>query len=187
MTSIDSRTTPPGDSGLPVVQIGVAELRRRIGNRQEVKRSVDLGQLAISTSTVPDPGTVQVDLAMEALRDGVAVTGTIEVPWSGDCRRCLEPTSGVAVVEFAEVFKDVPDDDDARSLDHDSIDLGPALHDAAILALPLAPLCDEDCKGPVPEAFPVSTGEDPAELPTDPRWAALSELRFDADPGESLE
>lgn len=75
-------------------------------------------------------------------------------------------------------------------MEGDSIDLGPVVHDATVLALPLAPLCRPDCAGPDPEQFPVRTpgpddgvadGEDEAaERPIDPRWAALEQLRFDS-------
>ncbi len=187
MPAADEPASAQQSPELPKVSIGVAELRRRVGNQQEIRRSVDLGELVISTSSVPEPGTVHLDLVMESLRDGVAVTGTIDVPWSGACRRCLEPTGGVARTEVAEVFNDGPGDEETRQVDRDSIDLGPALHDAAILTLPLAPLCRDECSGPDPESFPVSTGEQPTDPPADPRWAALSELRFDADSGDSLE
>ena len=66
----------------------------------------------------------------------------------------------------------------------DSIDLGPAVHDAVVLALPLAPLCRPDCPGPDPDNFPVVTADEPLEKPVDPRWAALAELDFDQQPSE---
>ncbi len=186
MTVDDPAEGSTSSSDLPTVVLGVSELRRRPGNRQEVRRTVALGELAISTSSVPDQGTVHADLVLESLRDGVTVTGWLDVPWVGACRRCLEPTAGVARIEVTEVFKDHPDDDETRQADRDSIDLGPVLHDAAILALPLAPLCRDECGGPDPEAFPVSTGQQAAPPVMDQRWAALSELRFDADPDDSL-
>ena len=187
MTTAETDALTSRSPDLPKVPIGVAELRRRVGNQQEIRRSVDLGELAISTASVPEPGTVHLELVMESLCDGVAVTGTVDVPWTGACRRCLDPTDGVTRAEFAEVFNDGPGDEETRRVDRDSIDLGPALHDAAILALPLAPLCREECGGPDPESFPVSTGDQPADSPVDPRWAALSDLRFDVDPDDSLE
>ncbi len=171
----------------PELRIGIAELRRRPGNRQHVDRDVTVGQLAISTAAVPAPGTAHIDVVMESLSDGVTVQGTLAVPWRGECRRCLETTSGVARTDLAEVFKDRADEGETHRIDGDTVDLGPAVHDAVILALPLAPLCRPDCPGPDPDAFPVITGDEAAERPTDPRWAALAELRFDSEESESLE
>lgn len=177
----------PGQDRHPELRIGVSELRRRPGNRQHVDRPVHIGEVAITTASVPPPGDAHLDVVMESLSDGVTVHGVVRVPWVGDCRRCLEPTSGVVDAEITEVFKDRPDDGDTAGFDGDTVDLGPAVHDAAVLALPLAPLCREDCPGPDPEDFPVVTASEPAEPPSDPRWAALTELRFDSDPSDSLE
>jgi uncharacterized protein len=51
-----------------------------------------------------------------------------------------------------------------------------------LLALPVAPLCRDDCPGPEPEGFPVeiesdesTDGDEPSQR--DPRWAALDQLR----------
>lgn len=177
----------PIDPLSPVaLPIGVSELRRRAGNRQHVDREVQVGELAVSTATVVAPGEVHLDVVMESLSDGLTVHGTVSVPWQGDCRRCLEPTSGTVDGEVAEVFKDHPDEGDTHRIDGDVVDLGPAVHDATVLALPLAPLCRPDCPGPDPGAFPVVTDPDQSERPADPRWAALADLRFDSDPPESL-
>jgi uncharacterized protein len=169
------------------LRVGVAELRRRPGNRQHVERDVHVGELAVTTASIPPPGEIHMDLTMESLSDGVTVSGVLRVPWQGDCRRCLEPTSGVVEAEVAEVFKDRPEEGITGQVVGDAVDLGPVVHDAAVLALPLAPLCRDDCPGPDPDAFPVQTAEEPSEPPADPRWSALSELRFDSDPSDSLE
>lgn len=172
----------------PALRIGISELRRRPGNRQHVERPVQLGELAISTAAVPPPGEAQLDVVMESLSDGVTVHGVVRVPWVGACRRCLEQTSGVVDAEITEVFKDRPEDlEETHPIEHDAVDLGPAVHDAAVLALPLAPLCREDCPGPDPDGFPVQTAQEDHEPPADPRWAALSELRFDSEGPDSLE
>ena len=54
------------------------------------------------------------------------------------------------------------------------------------LALPLAPLCDEDCAGPDPDDHPGRgrgrrrrTAPMADDARADPRWAALDALRFD--------
>lgn len=178
---------PGAEVAVPPLRIGVSEVRRRPGNRQHVEREVQIGEIAISTASVPPPGEALLDVVMESLSDGVTVTGVLRVPWQGDCRRCLEPTSGTVETEIAEVFKDRADEGDTYGIDGDAVDLGPAVHDAAVLALPLAPLCREDCPGPDPEEFPVITAAEDDEAPADPRWAALAELRFDSDPSDSLE
>lgn len=165
--------------------VGVAELRRRPGNRIVLQRSVPMDGLEITTARVPEGGEAELELTMEALSDGITVAGVVHVPWEGECRRCLEMTSGTVTAEIAEVFKDRAEGE-ILPIVSDSIDLGQVVHDAAILALPLAPLCRDDCVGPDPAEFPVITAEDEEPAPQDPRWAALAELRFDSDPPDSL-
>lgn len=186
---------------VPALRIGVTELRRRPGNRSEVHRVVPLSGLAVSTSSVPEGAEAVVEVTLEALSDGITARGTVEVPWTGECRRCLELTSGMLAAPIDEVYKDDPDEGETLALAGDSIDLGPVVHDAVILALPLAPLCRPDCPGPDPDQFPVATPDegvavdgggaadspgDDAAAPAavDPRWAALSEVRFDSGPDE---
>jgi uncharacterized protein len=82
------------------------------------------------------------------------------------------------VADVLEVYKDVPTGDDTLPVDVDFVNLGPVVRDAVVLALPLAPLCAEDCTGPEPEEYPVVV-EGEGEEPPDPRWSALSDLRFD--------
>jgi uncharacterized protein len=166
------------------LQVGVAEVRRRPGNQIVVSRSVPLDEVEITTARVPAGAEAQLELTMEALSDGVTVTGVVHVPWEGECRRCLETTSGVVTAEIAEVFKDRAIEGEILPIVSDTIDLGQVVHDAAVLALPLAPLCADDCVGPDPEEFPVATAEAAEAPPQDPRWAALAELRFDSDPPE---
>ena len=176
-------------TGSPL-RIGVTELRRRPGNRAEVRRQVVLDGLAVSTAAVPDGAEAVVEVTLESLSDGVTARGTVTVPWEGECRRCLETTSGTLVAPIDEIYKDDPDEGETLPISGDAVDLGQVVHDAVILGLPLAPLCREDCAGPEPELFPVSSGEatdggdEDAERPVDPRWAALEELRFDSEAGE---
>ena len=68
---------------------------------------------------------------------------------------------------------------DGYALDGDLLDLEPALRDALVLALPLAPLCREDCPGLCVEcgALLAQAGPDHGHEPAiDPRWAGLQQL-----------
>lgn len=158
------------------------DLRRHLGTRREVRASVDLPELATSVAAVVPGEPVEVDLVLESIPQGVSVSGTVRARWVGECRRCLEEVVGTAEVDVKEVFERTPTEGETWPLDPDEIDLEPVVREAVLLALPLAPLCREDCQGPDPERFPAvvesedGAAEEPEEPPRDPRWAALDEL-----------
>jgi uncharacterized protein len=71
------------------------------------------------------------------------------------------------------------DEEEFYHLDGDLLDLEPALRDAVVLALPMSPLCREDCPGlcvkcgvPLADAGPGHRHEDAP----DPRWAGLKQF-----------
>lgn len=165
--------------------IGVTELRRRPGTQRPVEVSMPLPGLAITTARVPDDADLTIDGVLEAIDHAVTFTGTVSVPWVAECRRCLDEVSGLEVVETREIFEARPVPGETYPIEGDDVDLEPIVRDAALLHLPIAPLCGEDCLGPAPEAFPARPEEDPeapdpgAEPARDPRWAALDALRED--------
>lgn len=164
----------------PVLRIGVMELRRRPGTRRDVQLATHLPGLAITSSHVPDDADLGVDVTLESIDGAITVSGTVLVPWTAECRRCLDDVGGVLNVEVREVFEVQPVDGETYPIEGDEVDLEPIVRDAALLNLPLAPLCRPDCAGPAPEEFPaIVPGDDVIEAPRDARWAALDELRFD--------
>lgn len=177
--------TPTASSGHPPeLRISVVEIRRRPGSRLAVDRSLVADGLALPDVAVADGATIRFTGELESIHEGVVLTGSAEVPWTGQCRRCLRDVSGVATIDVREVYETKPTDGETWPLDHDHVDLGPLLHDIALLALPLAPLCEEACEGPAPEAFPavvegeVPQGDDGGGVAKDPRWAALDDLEL---------
>jgi uncharacterized protein len=175
--------------------ISITELQRRPGSRREVTRSVELDGLAISTASVPEGGEIQVAVVVESLGDDVAVEGRVTAPFVGDCRRCLTEVRGEVSADVREIFQKHFVDGETYPLVGEHIDLEPVVRDAVLLALPLAPLCREDCRGPAPDEFPATVEGEPlpgdpdpdldpadpdaAEAPRDPRWAALDQLDLD--------
>lgn len=168
----------------------VGELRRHMGSRRSVRHLVLLD--GISTTAAVVPGDLEVDLAavLESIPEGIVVTGTLSVPWQGECRRCLGEASGTEIVELREIFEVHPTEGETWPLEGDEVDLEPLVRETALISLPLAPLCSPDCKGPAPEAAPVTVeGEEaeaegetpPGERPRDPRWAALDVLRGESE------
>ena len=170
------------------------ELGRRPGSQRKKTFSAEAPTgLGIEILGVPEGSTVEVDLRLEAVMEGVLVTGTASAALEGECARCLEPIRDTIQVDLQELFvyDDLDDrhrgddeDDDVSRLEGDLIDLEPLLRDAVVLALPFQPLCREDCPGLCVECG-ARLAEDPDhrhDAPIDPRWAALGEVAADLDP-----
>ena len=115
--------------------------------------------------------------------DGYALRLRFEATLVGPCMRCLEPADPTFEVDAREVSQ--PGEDDELSspyVEHGVLDLRAWARDALALVLPTTLLCRADCAGLCPvcgidlnQAGP----EHHHEREPDPRWAKLSELRFD--------
>lgn len=171
-----------GEAGPPKLPISVTEVRRTPGTRKPVTRTLEARGLALSDVGVVDGTDIVLDGTLESISEGVVLTGTVAVPWAGLCRRCLRAITGTVPVEVREIYETHPTDGETWPMANEQIDVGPLLHDTALLGLPLAPLCADDCRGPVPEEFPAGLPQDHVESEEDavpdPRWAALDDLEF---------
>ncbi|HWJ61705.1 MAG TPA: YceD family protein [Acidimicrobiales bacterium] len=178
-----ARPEAAGEGHPPAVIVSVTEIRRRPGSRMPVERTLVADGLGLTDVAIPDGAEITFTGELESIHEGVVLTGAAEVPWTGECRRCLKELHGVAAIDIREVYETKPTDGETWPLEHDQVDLGPLLHDIALLALPLAPLCTDDCLGPAPDAFPATVegdaapDDEPDDGPAkDPRWAALDDL-----------
>ncbi|MFG2192645.1 YceD family protein [Streptomyces sp. NPDC048639] len=176
------------------------ELGRRPGALQRLTRSVDApADLGIEVIGVPGDATVELDLRLESVMEGVLVTGTARAPLKGECVRCLEPLGRELEADFQEMFSypdaddrsreaesgDDAEDEDMLFLEDGMFDLEPVLRDAVVLALPLQPVCREDCPGLCPECG-ARLADDPDHRhdAADTRWAALQGLADSLKGGE---
>lgn len=140
--------------------------------------------LGVDVLGVSEGSPLELDLRLESVVEGVLVSGTVAATMSGECVRCLDPVTGPLVVDLQELYAhpghERHEDDDTEPLAEmsgDLIDLEPALRDAVVLALPLQPLCRDDCPGLCPECGARLADEpDHGHDTVDPRWAALGEL-----------
>jgi uncharacterized protein len=164
------------------------ELGRRPGSQREVTRTVPApAELGIEILAVPEGSPVDLDLRLEAVMEGVLVTGTARAALEGECVRCLEPISDDTEVTFQELYvyaeHQTPhdEDDDVSRLQDDLVDLEPVLRDAVVLALPFQPLCMDDCPGLCTEcgARLADEPDHTHDAPVDPRWAGLAALKND--------
>ncbi len=167
------------------------ELGRRPGSERRVTRTVPApADLGIEVLRVPEDSSVELDLRLEAVVEGVLVTGTARAGLVGECVRCLAEVDDTIDSDLTELFvyddgKDEAaddEDDETSRLQGDLLDLEPVLRDAVVLALPFQPLCREDCPGLCAECG-ARLADDPEhqhEEPVDPRWAALQGLTEDS-------
>jgi uncharacterized protein len=174
------------DRRAPLV-LDTRDLGRRPGTERHVTDSVPApADLGIEVLAVPEGSPVELDLRLEAVVEGVLVTGTARAGLSGECVRCLEPVTDEITVDLVELFVyddeeqpgEAEEDDETSRLEGDLLDLEPLLRDAVVLALPFQPLCREDCPGLCVECG-ARLADDPDhghEAQTDPRWAALQGL-----------
>jgi uncharacterized protein len=173
------------DPRAPLI-LDTRELPRRPGALRTHARVVPApADLGVEMIGVPEGADIRFDLRLESVSEGVLVSGTITVPLAGECGRCLTAITAELSVPVQELFAyensttdETTDADEVGRIQGDLIDLEPSLRDAVVLALPVNPLCREDCPGLCP-----GCGVRWDELPkghthgqNDPRWAALSNL-----------
>jgi uncharacterized protein len=171
------------------------QLGRQAGSALTQTRTVPApDDLRLELIGVPAGADVPLEVRFEAVSEGVLVTGTAVAPLAGECARCLAPLTSSVTVGFQELYlypesrhdkHDKHDDQEEQDagelyhLDGDLLDLEPAFRDAVVLALPMSPLCREDCPGLCVEcgARLADTGPDHRhDAAVDPRWAALQQL-----------
>lgn len=182
------------------------ELGRRPGALQRLTRTIDAPEdFGIKgVIGVPQGAPVELDLRLESVMDGVLVTGTARARAEGECVRCLEPVGQELEADFQELFSypdaddrgrviaepgdDAEDDEDRFFIEDGLFDLEPVLRDAVVLALPMQPVCQDDCAGLCSECG-ARLADDPDHHhdAVDIRWAALQGLASSTRDGEKDE
>jgi DUF177 domain-containing protein len=167
--------------------VHVARLRRTPGTRSHEQRSAPIPGLAVTGSRVPEDADVTIDVVLESVAGGIEASGTVEAPWEGDCRRCLEQARGRLVVPVRELYTESGDGEETYPLRDDIVDLEVLAHDAILLELPPAPLCRPDCQGLCSVCgADLNVEVCDCKTPVDPRFAVLDALRgTDGEQGDS--
>ena len=177
---------------------------RELGRRPGAERTVSVtapapADLGIEVLGVPEGSPVRFELRLEAVVEGVLVTGTAKAGPVGECVRCLDRIEPTIDAELCELFvyddethrerdrrtavEDETEDGETSRLHGDLLDLEPLLRDAVVLALPFQPTCTEDCPGLCVECG-ARLADEPGhahEAAVDPRWAALGRLATQQD------
>jgi uncharacterized protein len=171
-------------------KVDLRELGRRAGSMSEFDKTLPARPgWGVEMIGVPEGAPVHLHLRLESVMEGVLVSGTIDVPVTGQCARCLEPVEDRVQLDVQELYayegsttEATSGEDEVRRVEGDLLDLAPLVRDTAVLTLPLSPTCTPDCAG-----LCVDCGERLDDLPADhshelvdPRWAGLA-ARFTTD------
>ncbi|MFC0582677.1 YceD family protein [Micrococcoides hystricis] len=164
--------------------VDVRDLVGQPGSMQELHENVPTpADFGAGLVQVPEGSTMELDLRLESVHEGILVSGQASAEATGECGRCLDPLSMDLEVPVQELYLYEPDevldedDEEQRLVVNDYVDLEPMLRDSFVSALPFQPVCREDCQG-LCDQCGVRLDENPDHQHEviDPRWAALSEL-----------
>jgi uncharacterized protein len=161
------------------------QLKSPIGTVREYEVNEKADILGIGVAT-PVEGQVK----LTRTHRGILVQGTLKSKVPVECSRCLKvfdyPLSFDIEEEYFPVIDvnsgshlELPDEPGSFTIDeHHILDLGEAIRQNALLAIPMKPLCKTDCAGLCASCGAnLNKGKcdcEPDEI--DPRWAKLAQL-----------
>lgn len=173
---------------VPFGDLREARHQRRVTRRGELKEAL----VADVDSRVPAGAEAVAEVVLEPFDGGVAVSGTVSSYWEGECRRCLAEVGGPIEMEVRELFRRGGGAEEGTyAMAEDHINLREMVLDSLFAALPLLPLCQQDCLGicPMCGSNRNTTPCGCEEVVIDPRWSGLEVLRGQVEavrPGEDL-
>ena len=128
--------------------VQLKELIHKPGNMKEVVLEHTLSE-AIGTDVmgIPAGSSLSIPVRLESVHEGILASADFTASATGICSRCLDEISEDINVEIQELFMYRPEQEDDFVVEQDRIDLEQALIDSVVPALPLKPLCSEDCAG----------------------------------------
>lgn len=175
--------------------VNTHDLGRRPGSMRQVELDVTTHEpFGSEVIAVAAGSPIELDLRLEAVSEGVLVTGTAHATATGECVRCLRAVEQEIAVDLTELFsygggrherrgEADEEEDPLPTLDGDLLDLEATVTDALVPALPFQPLCSPSCAGLCSECGVRLDDAEPghAHEILDPRWAALSALASQAE------
>jgi uncharacterized protein len=166
-----------------VTYLDLRSIHLRPGEGLRDEREVELQPLMLGAQRyVSVPAKVPAELAVTRATTGTVFELHLRVRLYGPCHRCLEDAVLERELELREYQAESPGEAEELTipfLADGRLDLSAWARDALALSLPEKILCREDCVGLCPVC-----GRDLNREPhehdvevSDPRWAALGELR----------
>ena len=148
-------------------------------------------ELDFDSSDILIKGRIGVDLLVERRGYDVRVQGTLRAQAELSCSRCLDPVTVSIASGFDQLYESnaahplsgeialQEKDTDIAFFSGDTIEISDIIREQVVLALPMKPICREDCKGLCPHCGKNMNVKacDCENLFSDPRLAELSKIK----------
>lgn len=159
--------------------IDVGSLVGRPGTSRDIVAAERVPGLTGTLGWVEEDDRVRLELTADGLLEGIEVTGWISGRLRLRCSRCLADYDEPFRQAVEEIFYlGTPPEEEGYGVTGDAIDLEPMVRDLVVLAIPVAPVHNEDCRGLCStcgaDLNVVDCGHQTE--PTDTRWAPLMSL-----------
>jgi len=171
--------------GAPIDSFDLNGLRLTSGEGRRLDLDVQVEPFTLggdSYSVEPAEVPVRLDIS-RTTGQGYALRVRFAATLHGPCMRCLDPADSTFEIDAREISQPGAGEElDSPYVEAGVLYLAGWTRDALALSLPRAILCNEDCAGlcPVCGDNLNTAGSDHAhETEPDPRWAKLSEIKFD--------
>ncbi|MFC1900849.1 DUF177 domain-containing protein [Chloroflexota bacterium] len=159
------------------------QLKASIGEVREYETN---GAVSIDNTDIEIKGKVR----LTRIDDGILVEGKINSGIGLTCGRCLSEFTHNLNLNIQEIYYpttdintgviiDAPNEPGCFTIDANNIlDLSDAVNQYALMALPIKPLCSQECAGLCSTCGTNLNDKDCGcpTLPTDPRWDSLRKL-----------
>ena len=160
-----------------------------------LKEPVGTSRDYVVYSTLESPeetsgSVVQGEARLARVNQGILVDASLRVSATCLCSRCIQDFNTLLELRFSEVYLPSIDINTGAALhvseetapffllnDHHELDITEAVRQSVIVALPMKPLCKEDCAGLCSYCgMNLNSGCICESNELDPRWAPLLEL-----------
>jgi uncharacterized protein len=128
---------------------------------------------------------------VERVGDKILVQGRADLPASLRCARCLNAFEVELGFDITHILEAKPEDDseeevelddgdlDVSYIDGPEFDISDVVREHMHLALPMNPLCKDECAGLCDQCGGnLNEGDCGCKAPVDPRWSGLAEVKL---------
>jgi uncharacterized protein len=129
--------------------------------------------LGVNDELIHADRPLRYDLNVEQLHDAVLATGSLVLPLTCECARCLKKFK--TELKLTGWAAHLPlEGEDKVPVENDCVDLTPFVREDMLLDFPQHPLCRPDCAGLKPKARKTGGGSGPKP----DVWAELNKLKL---------